>query len=188
MSETMILDINQRSGLDEDAKLVVAAQQNPAEFRQLYVKWLKPVYRYIFFRVNSVKDAEDLTSQVFLKAYSDLPRYRSQKAFSAWLFTIAHARVVDFYRKGNHEVSIEEIEVPETVSDPLMSLVQSDEIQQMLKMIRGLPEDDQELIRLRFAAELNYREIGLVVNRSEDAVRKSLSRLLTRIQTQMEVN
>ncbi len=92
MSETICLEPRRIQEMDEDFDLVQAAQQNPADFKQLYLKWLKPVYRYFFFRIGNEKDAEDLTSKVFLKIFQDLPRYRNQGSFSAWLFTIAHAR------------------------------------------------------------------------------------------------
>lgn len=186
MVQSIALDLPQNALADDDTKLVLAAQRNPAEFRQLYQKWLKPVYRYFYFRVGSVKDAEDLTSQVFLKVYENLPRYHDRGTFSSWLFSIAHARAVDFYRKGGREVPIEQAEESaEIAGDLLGQVAHSAQIEQVMCLIRGLPEDDQELIRLRFMAELSYREIGLVQGRSEEAVRKAITRLLNRIQTQL---
>jgi len=187
MSDTFTLELDQSRVFDQDSQLVMAAKYNPAEFRQLYLKYLKRVYRYFYFRVGSVKDAEDLTSQVFLKVYEDLPRYRDQGCFSGWLFSIAHSRAVDFYRKGHREIPLDEFDGPADAPDLLAQYARSDEIQQVLALIRGLPEDDQELIRLRFMAGLNYREIGLALNRSEDAVRKAVTRLLGRLQTRLEV-
>src|SRR5512147_978265 len=108
MFEANTIDREYAGSLDDDERLVRAAQKNPADFKPIYQKWLKPVYRYFYFRVGNEKDAEDLTSQVFLKVYEDLPRYRSRGCFSAWLFTIARARAADFYRKANREVSFTE--------------------------------------------------------------------------------
>ena len=173
---------------DNDETLVRAAQRHPDGFKPLYHKWLKPVYRYFFLHTASEKDAEDLTSLVFLKVYEDLPHYHSRGCFSAWLFSISHARLVDYYRRKRPVVNIDQLEAPTTSADLLSTAVQNDDLRRLLLMVSGLPEDDQELIRLRFAAGLNYREIGLVVNRSEDAVRKSLTRLITRLQKNMEVN
>ncbi|MEA4908542.1 MAG: sigma-70 family RNA polymerase sigma factor [Chloroflexi bacterium] len=188
MSELILLDVDQSRRMDEDEKLVLAAQHNPAEFKPLYLKWLKQVYRYFYFRVGNARDAEDLTSQVFLKAYEDLPRYRSRGCFSAWLFSIAHARAVDFYRRGTREVSLEELSLTGVSPDLLSQAAHNLEIQEMLARVRSLPEEEQELIRLRFMGELSYREIGLVLHRSEEAVRKSISRLLDRLQSQLEVH
>jgi len=175
------------SGLaDEDAALVLAAQRNPDEFKHLYTKWLKRVYRYFYFRVDSASDAEDLTAQVFLKAYEDLPRYRNRSRFSAWLFAIAHARVVDHYRRQRRNVPLEAIEQVPGALDLSDQAARKDEIRQVAGLLHTLPEDEQELIRLRFMAELSYHEIGLILDRSEEAVRKSISRLLDRMQTQLE--
>jgi RNA polymerase sigma-70 factor (ECF subfamily) len=188
MSESLLLEVEQNYHVDDDAKLVAAAQENPAEFKLLYQKWLKPVYRYFYFRVSNVKDAEDLTSQVFLRAYQDLPRYHNRGCFSAWLFSIARARAVDYYRKGNKEIPLDNITDAAGSLDLLTQAVHSAEIEQVTRLIATLSKEEQELIRLRFMAELSYREIGAVLNRKEDAVRKSLSRLLDRMQSQLEVN
>ena len=186
MFEVNIIDREYASSLDDDESLVQAAQTNPADFKAIYQKWLKPVYRYFYFRVGNARDAEDLTSQVFLKVYEDLPHYRSRGCFSAWLFTIARARAADFYRKVKREV-------PLTKADPLTDevvlvdqVVQNDDLHQVLELINRLPPDEQELLLLRFVAELGYREIGSLAHRKEDAVRKAISRILDRIQTEID--
>ena len=186
MFEANTIDREYASSPDDDEKLVHAAQKNPADFKPIYQKWLKPVYRYFYFRVGNERDAEDLTSQVFLKVYEDLSHYRSRGCFSAWLFAIARARAADFYRKVNREV-------PLTKADPLTDevvlvdqVVRNDDLHQVLGLINRLPPDDQELLLLRFVAELNYREIGNLLHRKEDAVRKAISRILDRIQTEID--
>ena len=186
MLETNIVDVECTNSVDEDARLVLAAQKTPADFKPLYLKWLKQVYRYFYFRVGNEKDAEDLTSQVFLKVYEDLPRYHNRGCFSAWLFAIARARAVDFYRKKNHEVPLAEANLLPDNLDLTAQSLRDEELHQVLTLIHLLPPDEQELLRLRFVAELNYREIGMLLHRKEDAVRKSISRILDRVQ--MEVN
>lgn len=180
-------DISTRVASD-DSTMALAAQQNPAAFQPIYQKWLKPIYRYFYFRVGNEKDAEDLTSQVFLKAYEDLSRYRSTGSFSAWLFTIAHARMVDHFRKGFHEVTIEKADLQSDAPDLLAKAVHDNEIDQLLTLLQKLNNDEQELIRLRFFGELSYREIGEILHRREDTVRKSVTRLLDRMQVELEAN
>ncbi len=186
MNQSIAWEEHPSRAVSEDAELVLAAQQDPAAFRPLYQKWLTPVYRYFFFRLGNVKDAEDLTSQVFLKAMEDLPRYRSRYRFSTWLFTIAHARIVDYFRKGGREVALENAECIFAAQDPLVQTIRDDELDRLVVLVRRLKEGEQELIRLRFFAGLNYREIGEIVHRSEEAVRKSISRLLERLHVGME--
>jgi RNA polymerase sigma-70 factor (ECF subfamily) len=176
------------SSVDEDSRQALAARDNPAEFRPVYEKWLPRLYRYFYFRVGNEKDAEDLTSQVFLHACEALPKYRNRARFSAWLFAIAHARMVDYYRRKRAVVSLDEME-DLSMADDLPALSdRNEEIQRLLSLLKTLPDDEQELIRLRFVAELSYVEIGEVLHRREDAVRKATTRLLQRLQSQMEVN
>jgi RNA polymerase sigma-70 factor (ECF subfamily) len=187
MSETISLDLKPKVYMDEDAKLVLAAQQNPQEFKNLYQKWLGRIFRYFYFRVGNKKDAEDLTSQLFLKVYEDLPCYHNRGYFSAWLFAIAHARLTDFYRKGRKEIALSDLTPEVNVPDLLSRSAHRIEIEQLFGLLRSLSVEEQELIRLRFAADLSYQEIGAILNRKEDAVRKSIARLLERMQVQLEV-
>jgi len=186
MNQTIPWDETQTKLVSDDTALVLAAQQNPAAFQPLYQKWLKPIYRYFYFRVGNVKDAEDLTSQVFLKAYEQLPKYRSNGCFSAWLFTIAHSRLVDFFRKINREDTLDKVALIANSTDLLTQVVHGSEIDQILSLLQKLNERDQELIRLRFFGELSYCEIGQIIHRSEDAVRKAVTRLLDRMQVELE--
>ncbi len=186
MLEANTFDREPESADDEDARLVEAAQKSPAEFRPIYQKWLKPVYRYFYFRVGNEEDAQDLTSQVFLKAYEDLPHYRQRGCFSAWLFAIARARVVDFYRKKKPQVPLTEARLLTDESSPMAQAIREEELHQVLELVRRLPPDQQELLRLRFVAGLNYREIGGILHRTEDAVRKAVSRVLERVQMEVD--
>jgi len=171
-----------------EGEMIQAAQESLAGFKQLYLKWLHSVYRYFYYRVGNVKDAEDLTSQVFLKVYEELPRYRERGRFAAWLFTIAQNKANDFFRRDFREVPLESIDPVDGTPDLLLQAVHSDQIQRLNRLIRSLPEGEQELIRLRFVADLGYREIGEVLGRKEDAVRKSIQRLLARLQSQLETS
>lgn len=186
MTETIPCNTSIGHSIDEDAQLVRAAQRNPAEFRAIYQKWLTPLYRYFYFRVGNQKDAEDLTAQLFLKVFEDLPRYRENGRFSAWLFTLAYHRAVDFYRRQKPEVELDAAALRSDGADLLGQAAQGEALTEVIQLLRGLPEDDQELIRLRFVADLSYREIGQVLNRSEGAVRKAVTRLIERLHQQME--
>ena len=187
MNQTILMEEPvQFAAVENDAEIIEAAQKNPAAFQPLYQKWLKPIYRYFYFRVGNIKDAEDLTSQVFLKVIEDLPRYRNDGKFSAWLFTIAHARMVDHFRKGRLETDIDQQNLIAGSPDLLEKAARDHEIARLLSLLCELDNDEQELIRLRFFGELSYREIGQIVHRREDAVRKAISRLMDRLQKELE--
>jgi RNA polymerase sigma-70 factor (ECF subfamily) len=188
MAENIQIEANKDATKGDEAAVLRAAQDSLVGFKQLYLHWLTPVYRYFYFRTGNVKDAEDLTSQVFLKVYEELPRYRDRGRFSAWLFTIVRNKAVDFFRSTGREIPLETIDPVDGSYDLLAQVVHSDEIQRLNRLIRSLPDDEQELIRLRFVADLGYREIGEVLNRKEDAARKTISRLLARLQSQLEAS
>ncbi len=186
MTETIRFAVETSGNRVDDADMVRAAQHSLAGFKQLYARWLAPVYRYFYYRVGNVKDAEDLTSQVFLKVYEELPRYTDRGHFPAWLFTIARHNAANFYRIKPPAISLETEDPADQTIDLLAQAVQTDEIQRLRMLIRSLTEEEQELIRLRFVVGLGYREIAGVLNRKEDAIRKSISRLLARLQSQLE--
>jgi RNA polymerase sigma-70 factor, ECF subfamily len=169
-----------------EIELVASIQQDPTAFRRLYEQYARPIYRYLHSIVGNQADAEDLTSQVFLKALEDLDKFRNQGGFRAWLFTIARSKAMDAYRKRRRELPLDEVNLPSREPDPLATAIHQDEVDRMRKRIHALPEAEQELIRLRFVAGLGFAEIGTVLKRSEGAVKKELYRLLDRLGEQME--
>jgi RNA polymerase sigma-70 factor (ECF subfamily) len=188
LAEITLHKVDKRCSKEEECELLEQAQASLAGFKLLYLHWMPLVYRYFYFRTENSKDAEDLTAQVFLKVYEDLPNYREHGQFPAWLFTIARNQAIDYYRAGSSEVPLEIVDPVDETPDLLFQAVRSDEIQRLHRLIHSLTEDEQELIRLRYVAELGYREIGVVLNRKEDAVRKSISRLLARMENQLEAD
>jgi RNA polymerase sigma-70 factor (ECF subfamily) len=186
MPNSLTILMEDASFQNDEVALIRSAQQNPARFKPLYLRWVNPVYQYLFFIVRSKAEAEDLTSQVFLKACEQLPRYRHQGCFSGWLFTIARNTARDHFRKSRRELPLEAAGEPAVSLDLLDRVIHTDELQRLDVLIRSLPEDELELIQLRYVAGLTYREIGMITRRSEDAARKSLSRLLSRLNSQLQ--
>jgi len=170
----------------DDGELIRLAKEDLAHFQPLYEKWMPPVYRYFYHRVCNPQEAEELTGQVFLAVCEQLPGYRHQGHFAAWLFAIARRRAADFYRKRQPLAPLDVFNLADPSPDPQEQAAQADEIDGLRELIRALPEKEQELIRLRFAAGLTYSEMAPLLKRNEDAIRKRLSRLLARLQNQMD--
>jgi RNA polymerase sigma-70 factor (ECF subfamily) len=169
-----------------EIELVASAQHDPTAFRGLYEQYARPVYRYLYSKVGNQADAEDLTSQVFLKALEDLGKFRNQGGFRAWLFTIAYSQAMDYYRKRHAELPLDAINLASHEPDPLAATLRQERIRRMREKIAALPEEERELIRLRFVAGLRYAEIGEILKRGEETVKKALYRLLARLGEQME--
>ena len=171
---------------EDEADLALPARRTPALFKKLYLRWVSPVYRYLLYQAGDTSVAEDLTSQVFLTALEQLPRYKHRGTFAAWIFTIARNKARDHFRKSARQVSMEDVAEAVIRPDLLGEVIHADQLERLDSLVRALPEGELEMIRLRYVAELSLAEIGALVHRSEEATRKAISRLLTRLQRQME--
>jgi len=172
--------------MDVDQTPALRAKRNLAAFERHYRRWVAPVYRYFRYRVNQDKEAEDLTSQVFLKVYEQLPNYTEKGQFPAWLFTIVRHQAADHFRSDQPDVPLEDLNLKDDQVNLLEQATRSDDLKRLGRLIQALPEPEQELIRLRFVAQLTYKDIAIIQGNNQDAIRKQVSRLLARLQEQME--
>ncbi len=165
------------TALRDDPALIEQARRDPEAFAALYRRYLTPVYRYLYSRLGSVHDAEDITAQVFIDAFEGLSsnQYRAGGCFSAWLFTIARRRLVDFYRQ---RPTTPLGEIPSAEPGLLAALEKSDDLKRLTHLLAQLGEEKQELLRLRFSAGLGFVEIALLEGKSEAAVKMALYRTL----------
>jgi RNA polymerase sigma factor (sigma-70 family) len=172
----------------DERNLIDAARTDPAVFGQLYKLYVQPIFKYLYSRVGSLTDAEDATAQTFLAALEGLGRYRDDGHFAAWLFGIARRKAMDYFRSQKRMTPLGPAEQIPADVDLLGQAILSEQNQALLKLCRSLPEEERELIRLRYIADLSFAEIGRLVHRSEDAAKKSLYRLLARLQRQLEAD
>ena len=175
----------QFTSTQDEAALVSAAKTDTEVFAILYDRYVQPLYHYCYHRTNNPHDAEDLTSQTFLAALEAFSRHRRDGHFAAWLFTIARNKVIDHYRRQPN-IPLEESMLPPFRSDLAGAAEISQQRGLLLHAIRALTDDEQELIRLRYVAELPFAEIARALHKSEDATKKMLYRLLARLKSQME--
>ena len=167
-------------------QLVEAAKVDLQAFGELYLLYAQPVFRYIYSRIGSLPEAEDATTQTFLAALERFPKYRHDGHFASWLFAIARNKAMDYYRSQRKEASLDEAERIPADANLLQQVIKTERIAALSKIIRTLPEDEQELIRLRYVAELSFAEIGHLLGQKEDTVKKSLYRLLARLKVQAD--
>ena len=165
--------------------MVRAARTDTEAFAQLYDRYVQRLYRYCHHRTDNVRDAEDLTSQVFLAAMEAFPHYRQDGHFAAWLFTIARNKVVDHYRRTPNLLWTKRRPRP-SIPISRTETELSHQKDTLLRLIQALAEDEQELIRLRYVAELPFVEVARALRKTEGATKKMLYRLLKRLRTEME--
>ena len=177
----------QISQTTDELALVLAARTDSQAFGALYDRYIQRVYRYCYYRTNNAPDAEDLTAQIFLAALEALPRYRQDGHFAAWLFSIARRKVTDYYRRTSH-AALEETTLPPIHTDLAVDVETSQRREHLLRLIQALGEDEQELIHLRYVAELSFAEIANALRKNEEAVKKTLYRLIGRLKKELEAD
>lgn len=189
MAESSIVLISEKINRESDElRIIKAAREDPKAFGELYKLYVEPVFRYLYSRVGNVHEAEDITAQAFLVAFESFDRFREDRHFASWLFTIARNKAMDHFRKRKNLSSIDEVANIPVENDPLYGVIQLEQMAALSKLIQAIPEEDRELLRLRFLAAMSFPEIAHFLHRNEDAVKKSIYRLLARLHSQLEVS
>jgi RNA polymerase sigma-70 factor, ECF subfamily len=163
-----------RSGEDPDLTDVLAAQADRAAFGTLYRRYLDRVYGYAFYLLGDHHDAEDVTERTFLAALSAIDSFRDEGAsVRSWLFRIAHNQVVNALRTRGRRAtsSLDAVEHPSGTFDPASALGAAEEVRELRRALGALSADRRQVLVLRFVDGLSAREIGVVLQRSEGAVR-----------------
>lgn len=173
-----------------DAVLIQKVQQGLTEaFGDLYERYAATIYRFVCLRLGSHEDAEDLTEEIFIRAYNNLPKYDERGIpFAAYLFQIARNALIDYYRKNRNSLtSIDDISISGMDPEPEDVVSRKLDFQDLQRMMESLPEDYRNVLTLRFLNGMTPEETALMMNRSEGAVRvlqfralAALKRLLNR--------
>ena len=173
---------------DEDVLVAQAIQGDERSFTGLHDRYYDRIYRHLYYRVGRAEDAEDLTQQVFLQAWRALGRYRQGGApFVAWLFTIAHNTVISFYRRNKGVYSLETELVdrpsPDGVEEPVEIRLEHERARRAMARLK--PEQ-QAVLGMRFLENLEYRDIGAALGKSEGNIRVIQHRALHELRRLME--
>jgi RNA polymerase sigma-70 factor (ECF subfamily) len=155
----------------DEADLVERAQRDPAEFAALYEIYAQAIFRYCLFRLGTREQAEDATSQVFLKALSKLSSHRSGGTFRSWLFSIAHNTVTDIYRASRPvwplSLVADLLDRRPGVEEEVLDRVERDELYLLL---RHLPRGQRQVMELRLTG-VTSAEIAEILGRSLGSVK-----------------
>ncbi|HKY52998.1 MAG TPA: sigma-70 family RNA polymerase sigma factor [Anaerolineales bacterium] len=162
------------SPLPEEAQLVHQAKSGDSEaFALLYDAYVERVYRFILFRVSEDETTEDLVSQVFLKAWQNLDRYKAGSSpFIAWLYTIARNLVIDHYRAKKDVLTLEEVKaVPSGIQSPPEEVEARFDLEAMRDGLQALTGDQQQVLILKYIAGLPNENIAKIMNKQEGTIR-----------------
>ncbi len=174
----------------EEKKLLQLAQRGNADaFSALYQTHVQTIFRYVYHRVNNVQLAEDLTGDVFTRALSGLANYQDLgKPFIAWLYSIAHARVVDYYRRAGRQTdeSDEVIERIPVTPDMDEGILRRQAIKALREAITGLTGEQQQVVVLRFIEGYRIEHVAEVMGKNANAIKALQHRALRSLASRLE--
>lgn len=161
------------------------------EFSDLYHDYFPKVFAYVYGRVQDKEISLDIVSDVFEKAYMKMKSLRSPESFGSWLFTIARNEVSSHWRKEKPaaraaQEAAWENELHHQPKNPEETLLHKERLAALSALVKQLPKREQEIIALKFDAELTNREIASVLSTSEVNVRVTIFRALRKLRERMK--
>ena len=169
------------------------AGRDPEVFVKLYDIYVDQIYRFVYLKVSSKEEAEDLTAEVFLKTWQYIQEMGAGSIdnLQAFLYQTARNAIIDFYRtKGRESVSLNlekqdeegnsqlKMELVDEKQDVLEKIELSSDIEEVKKALQKIKEEYQEVVVLRFIEEMSVRETAEILGKSEGAVRVLLHRAI----------
>ena len=180
----------QEQEFNEKEILKEASQGDKEAFGLLYAHYIDRIFNYIYYRTGNVHDAEDLTARVFQRAMKHILNYQDRgPPFSAWLYRIAHNLVANWYRDRSRKKELtitEKMVLPAKHEHPETTILRTEKQDALLRLIRTLPPDRQQLLILKFVEGYSNADIGKIMNRSEGAVKSLYHRTLLALRDQVD--
>ncbi len=172
-----------RRSLQERIAFLKLKSGDSDAFAFFYDQYVSRIYRFVLIKVADRQLAEDLTQDIFLKVWQHLVDKKNVRSFQAFIFRIARNTVFDYYRQSQkQELPLEYLEESISVSDGIiLKIDQSLEAAQLIKAIRQLKPEYQEVLILRYVEEMSIDDISQIVQKDKNNVRVSIHRALNKL-------
>jgi len=168
-----------------DSLVAKSAAGDFEAFGELYAMYLDRIYRYVFYQVKDKMAAEDLSEEIFMKAWRALGSYKGkERTFLSWLYRIAHNHVIDSFRTRRQNSSLD-METATGSSDPMREAERNLEEQEILRLVSCLPPQQKEVIILKFIEGLDNRDIQEITGKSQGAIRAIQMRALATLRQRL---
>jgi RNA polymerase sigma-70 factor (ECF subfamily) len=169
--------------MQEELGIIQMAQNDPRHFGPLYKKYHQQIYRYIQQRIDDPELACDITSQVFMKALTNIHKFEFRGVpFSSWLYRIAKSELYQSFRDRKVEMNIQNFQIQLNYSD---DDTEDEAIQQqknlLLQALSALKKQELNLIELRFFEKRSFKEIGEIQNITENNAKVKTFRALEKL-------
>jgi len=173
----------------DELDLVQQAATNAEAFGLLYERHVRRIYNYIYYRTGNHHDAEDLTARVFQRALRHVGKFEDKGVpFSAWLYRIAHNLVANWHRDRSRRPTVpleDHLLLSGSGPHPEAVAVASEEQRFLMEAVRQLPGDRQQLLILKFVERLSNAEIGVIMGRTEGAIKSLYHRTLNTLRDEL---
>ena len=168
-------------------------------FEVLVKKYEKMIYNLAMTKLRNRETAEDITQECFLRAYKMLRSYRTDSAFSTWIYRICQNLIIDYYRKNknfktyslttNDDDGEEKVQdIADSSEEPLEAIVRQEKVEKVRELINSLPDDLREVIILRDIKDYSYKEIADMLDLEIGTVKSRLSRSREKLKTLIKEN
>jgi RNA polymerase sigma-70 factor (ECF subfamily) len=161
------------------------------DFSELYRAHLRDVYSYAYYRIGNHHDAEDLTEQTFLQAYRHFERAQREsngRPLRPWLIRIAHNLAANYYRDRSRR-PVTQLDDASVLTAPhgTEEMVEGrEQVKEVLAGVSNLPDDRREALIMRFALDMDNREIARALGRSEGATKVLLHRAIRQLEQELK--
>lgn len=173
--------------LDDHRDVALAVAGDHEAFLRLYQRYITPVYRFLIARLQQHHDAEEVAALAFERAWQSLAQFKPNGPFVGWLFTIVRRCLVDFYRRGQHRRQQTQLS-PELAShqaSPELTMLELEQQSLVHQALAQLTPEQQELLQLRFFAQLPYATIAQIVGKREATVKMAAYRALEQLKRRL---
>ncbi len=173
--------------------LIKRIQQGESDlFGQIFDIFADRIFRFVYLKIGDRENAKDLASETFLGAFQSVNRYKPQSntKFSTWLFSIAHKKIVNYYRwqKNRKTISLEKISanLVDKSESNLDKINKEQQHQLIIEYLHKLPENLQEILILKFIEELDYSEIQQITGKKQGNIRVLLHRGIKKLREELQ--
>ena len=161
--------------------------QTEAGFEEMYQEYFPKIYNYIFYRLLSREETEDLLSEIFIKAVKNAASFdQSKGSFNSWIFRIAKNTLINHYRSAKNSVSLDDDESGIVLSvnfEDQLGQISSEKRKVLYQELAKLSERERLIIYHKFFDGYNNRQIAMLLEMNESTVGTVLSRTLKKLRT-----
>jgi RNA polymerase sigma-70 factor (ECF subfamily) len=182
MPETSTADTSQYNDTLLLPIVLRAKQGDEDAFGELYSAYFEKIFRFVFFRVSHKEVAEDITEDVFIKAWQKISTVKAE-SFGGWLYQIARNKIIDHYRQEKTTVDLVEVEnlleAPDDLADDANQVLNQE---LFIQLLRQLTPEQQVIVKLKFLEDLDNSEIAELIAKSEGSIRVIQHRAIQKLQ------